>query len=138
MILLDTNIISELMKPLPSSQVITWLDQQNTTSLFITTITIAEIAYGIHVLPQSNRRSFLEDAFNKAINESFKHRILIFDAIAAHIYGKIMSHRKQLGRPLSVLDGQIAAIASANQATLATRNSHDFIECNIDLINPFH
>ena len=137
MILLDTNIISEMMKPIPNTRVIRWIDQQNVTQLFITTITIAEISYGINVLPRGNRRSILESAFNKAIKESFMHRILFFDDSAAHFYGKIMGERKKLGRPMSILDGQIAAIGRTHECAIATRNIHDFENCGLKLINPF-
>ena len=101
MIVIDTNVISELMKPSPLPSVISWIDTQDAMQLFITTITIAEISYGINVLPDGNRKRVLEDSFNKALNDAFKHRILTFDEIAAHTYGKIMGHRKLLGRPLS-------------------------------------
>lgn len=137
MILLDTNVISEMMKETPATSVIRWLDKQEVTQLFIPTITVAEISYGIHILPEGNRRYLLEDAFNRAIKEAFKHRILFFDEAAAHVYGKMMSDRKQLGRPLSILDGQIAAIAFIHGATLATRNIRDFSDCKLDLFNPF-
>jgi len=137
MILLDTNIISEMMKPIPNARVINWIDQQNVTQLFITAITIAEISYGLNVLPKGNRRSVLENAFNKAIKESFMHRILLFDDNAAHFYGKIMGERKKLGRPMSILDGQIAAIARTCESVIATRNINDFENCGLQLINPF-
>jgi toxin FitB len=137
MILIDTNIISEMMKPFPSPNVITWLDQQETTQLFISTITIAEIAYGINALPQGNRRALVDDAFNQTILSAFKHRILSFDESAAHLYGKIMGQRKESGLPLSMPDGQISAIARAHGATIATRNIRDFIDCGVDLVDPF-
>lgn len=137
MIIMDTNIISEMMKPSPSAKVINWVDQQNASGLYVTTVTIAEISYGLNVLPNGNTRTLLEEAFNKAIMEAFKHRILSFEERAAHFYGKIMGHRKELGRPLSVLDGQIAAIASAHSYVIATRNIRDFVDCGVELINPF-
>lgn len=137
MIVLDTNIISELMKKSAAIKVMTWIDRQEPTQLFVTTITIAEISYGISILPEGNRKHSLEEAFNKAIKNAFKHRILSFDESAAHMYGKVMGHRKKLGRPLSILDGQIAAIASAHGAAVATRNIRDFANCELDLINPF-
>ena len=138
MILLDTNIISEMMKNTPDANVIQWLDTQEVTELFITSITIAELSYGINSLPVGNRKQSLETAFTNTVKEAFKHRILFFSDSAALFYGKIMSHRKKLGRPLSILDGQIAAIALSQTATLATRNIRDFSDCDLDLINPFH
>jgi predicted nucleic acid-binding protein len=137
MIILDTNIISELMKTAPSRQVITWIDQQDAMTLFITSITVAEITYGLNALTASKRRDYLEDAFGSLLAEGFKHRVVVFDEPAAHIYGKLMAHRKTLGRPLSILDGQIAAISGAHQMSLATRNTRDFVDCELNIINPF-
>lgn len=138
MIILDTNIISEMMKVNPTQSVISWLNKQATATLFITTITIAEITYGLHALPAGARRKMLENAFQQTLNEGFSHRILSFDEKAAHLYGEMMGDRKALGRPLSILDGQIAAIARSQHAKLATRNSRDFIQCGVELINPFN
>lgn len=137
MIILDTNIISELMKSIPSDNVINWLDQQNVTELFFTTITIAEISYGLDLLSTGKRKTFLEESFNKSIMFSFKYRILSFDENAARNYGKIMANSKKAGRPMSVPDGQIAAIAQTNNAIVATRNIDDFEYCGIELTNPF-
>ena len=137
MIIVDTNVIFELMKPSPLNNVIAWIDQQDAVQLFITTITIAEISYGLNVLPEGNRRTLLEEAFNKAINDAFEHRTLTFDKSAAHFYGQLMGRRKELGRPLSILDGQIAAIAFAHGSVVATRNVRDFAECGLELVNPF-
>lgn len=137
MIIVDTNIISEMMKPQPSTPVLQWLDAQEITQLFTTSITLAEISYGLNVLPQGNRRALLEDAFNKAMLAAFKHRILFFDERAAHQYGKLMGLRKELGRPLSIPDGQIAAIALVHGAAVATRNTRDFADCGLELINPW-
>jgi toxin FitB len=88
-------------------------------------------------LPQGKRRIILENAFDKAILCAFQHRILFFDEPAAHFYGKIMGKRKGLGKPLSILDGQISAIAYAHELAIATRNIRDFADCEINLINPF-
>lgn len=137
MILIDTNVISEMMKPVPDKIVLEWIDCQEATELFISTITIAEISYGLTALPDGKRRESLERAFANAILESFTGRILPFDELAAYQYGKIMGHRKQLGKVLSVLDGQIAAIATVHHAKVATRNVRDFVHCGLQLINPF-
>lgn len=137
MILIDTNIISELMKLKPDVKVLHWLNQQETDQLFITTVSIAEIMYGLQSLPDGKRRYFLEIAFEKAIEEGFRDRILAFDEEAARVYGRIMAHRKKLGRPMSILDGQIAAIAFVFHCKLATRNIKDFQNCDLELINPF-
>ena len=137
MIILDTNIISEMMKPSPSRNVILWLDQQETTRLYITTITIAEIAYGLNSLPVGNRKNLLSEAFSKTILTAFENRIFSFDEPDAYLYGKIMADRKIRGRPLSVPDGQISAIARSRGCTVATRNLTDFADCGINVVNPF-
>jgi predicted nucleic acid-binding protein len=138
MIILDTNIISELMKQSPSSFVSDWIDKQEVSLLFVSSITIAELSYGICVLPEGARKNHLNNAFNTMIKEAFKHRVLFFNEAAAYYYGKLMAHRKNLGRPLSILDGQIAAITVQQGASLATRNTKDFSGCGLDLINPFN
>jgi toxin FitB len=137
MIVLDTNVISELMKSSPSSKVSEWIDQQETSQLFVTTITIAEISYGIHALPKGKKRQSIETAFHNSIRDAFEHRLLEFTEKAAHIYGKMMGERKKIGRPLSILDGQIAAITLAEKASLATRNVRDFQHYGLILMNPF-
>lgn len=137
MIILDTNIISELMKTLPAIKVEHWLSEQVVTQLFVTTTSIAEISYGINALPDSKRRTMLENSFQQTIDKAFKHRILSFDEAAAHAYGLLMSKRKKIGKPLGILDGQIAAIAITNSATVVTRNIRDFANCDLELVNPF-
>ncbi len=137
MILLDTNIISETMRPNPNSQVLNWFDQQKSADLFISVITVAEIEYGLNVLPEGKRRRQVEEFFEKAILRSFQHRILDFDFDAARFYAKIMARRKLAGRPLSIPDGQIAAIACSQGMSLVTRNEKDFADCDLEIINPF-
>lgn len=137
MIILDTNIISEMMKPSPSDNVISWLDQEEVSKLYITTITIAEISYGINALPEGNKRVLLAEAFSKTILTGFEHRIYPFDESSAYLYGKIMADRKVKGRPLSIPDGQICAIALSCDCVIATRNIRDFADCGIDIVNPF-
>ncbi len=137
MIILDTHIVSELMKQSPSTYVTTWLNEQKSSELFITSITIGEISYGLNALPKGNRRTLLENAFIDAINGAFKHRILSFDEKAAYKYGDLMAHKKSQGRALSICDGEIAAITQVYNYKIATRNIKDFLDCNIELINPF-
>jgi predicted nucleic acid-binding protein len=137
MIILDTNIVSELMKTSPTKAVLEWLDQQSIMDLFLTSITIAEISYGLSILSKGSRRHSLEEIFHKAIIETFQYRILSFDESAAHVYGKIMANRKKQGRPMSMADGQIAAIASVHRACIATRNTSDFLNCELNLVDPF-
>ncbi len=137
MIILDTNIISEVMKPAPDPMVLAWFNQQKTSSLYLTTITIAEIRYGIQALPLGKRSLLLTEGFNALLSAAFESRILIFDEAAANQYGEVMGIRKEIGRPLDSLDGQIIAIARANTSAVATRNTRDFDHCGLTLINPF-
>ncbi|HSA48460.1 MAG TPA: type II toxin-antitoxin system VapC family toxin [Candidatus Competibacteraceae bacterium] len=137
MIILDTNIVSEMMKTAPSRTVLDWLNAQDAASLYVTTITLAEIGYGLRLLPDGQRRRLLAERFDQFIARAFDQRILSFDEAAARAYGDIMGHRKELGRPISVTDGQIAAIARANGFGIATRNIKDFEDSQIALINPF-
>jgi toxin FitB len=135
--LLDTNIVSEVMRPKPSDNVLNWLNQNSNLGLFVSSITIAEICYGLRILPIGQRRQQLEMSFEQFISKGFTGRILVFDEIAARIYAEIMGSCKEKDYPMSLPDGQIAAIAKANQLILATRNISDFKCCEIKLMNPF-
>ncbi|MCY4426198.1 MAG: type II toxin-antitoxin system VapC family toxin [Halieaceae bacterium] len=137
MIILDTNVLSEFMTSPPSSAVADWLNAQDSMSLYITSISIAEIYYGLQVMPEGKRQRLLEDRFEQFIATAFASRLLNFDESAARIYGEIKAYRKKIGRPLSDFDGQIAAIARTYGFSLATRNLTDFEHCLIELINPF-
>ncbi len=137
MILLDTNIVSAVMSRTPPQEVVQWLNDQETITLFLSTITLAEIGYGLWILPRGKRRRSMERLFNKFIKEGFEGRVLDFDGQAAGIYGEIMGRRRAMGRPMSVLDGQIASIARANDLAVATRNVRDFQDSGIAVINPF-
>jgi predicted nucleic acid-binding protein len=137
MILLDTNVVSEVMKAAPAETVLEWLNQQESSALHVSTITIGEIAYGLRILPDGKRRAGLNDKFEQFIASAFAHRVLAYDEPAARVYGEIMAACKELGRPMSVPDGQIAAIARFNHLTVATRNIADFEHCGVDVLNPF-
>jgi hypothetical protein len=137
MILLDTNVVSAVMARAPDAAVVAWLDRQETLALYLSAVTVAEIRYGLHVLPDGRRRSSLEDRFAKFLAEGFSGRILPFDAEAALRYGEIMAARRGASRPMSVLDGQIAAIARAHRLAVATRNVRDFELCGLEVVDPF-
>jgi len=137
MILLDTNIVSEVMKPAPTDRVLRWLNDQETEDLYLSTITVAEIVFGIRALPDGRRRSILVDRFENFVSRGFDQRILVFDTAAAYLFGDLMGRRRELGRPMSFPDGQIAAIARSHHSALATRNVSDFDHCGIDVLNPF-
>lgn len=137
MILLDTNVISELMKASPDIQVSAWLTSQSAPDCYISAITEAELRYGIEVLPPGRRRQDLAEAMEDVLNVDFAGRILPFDSAAANAFASIAVDRRRKGRPISQLDAQIAAIAKSNGATLATRNISDFDGCGLTLVNPW-
>lgn len=137
MIVFDTNVISELMKLNRSSAVISWMSLQQPDDLFTTTVTVAEILYGIEILPKGKRRDqFLQQA-EGTLSQDFGGRILPFDERAAREYSTIASERRRRGRPIPFADAQIAAIARAYAATLATRDTDDFEGCGVRLVNPW-
>jgi hypothetical protein len=136
-IVLDTNVLSELLTPVPSLPVETWLAEQHALSVFTTAITEAEILYGLRLMPEGRRRRDLEAAILPMFQEDFAGRILPFDSDAADAYASIVTRRRNAGRPISQFDAQIAAITASKGATLATRNVSDFLETGIEIINPW-
>ena len=136
MILLDTNVISEGIRPKPDASVRTWIDAQRQEDLFLCTPVLAELFYGIERLPKGGRRNHLEQVVLR-MEATFGDRVLVFDRPASIEYGRLVGQRDRIGRATSTMDGLIAAIARANQATLATRDTHGFSDLGIDLINPF-
>lgn len=137
MILLDTNVLSEVLRPEPGARVLAWLEAQPTSALFTTTIARGGILYGVLLLPKGRRRDKLQNAILAILDEDFSGRTLPFDNAAANGYADIAAARKAKGRPISQFDAMIAAIASAHGATLATRNTRDFSDCGIDLVDPW-
>jgi hypothetical protein len=138
MIILDTNVLSELMRPKPAPQVSAWVAKQPTAELFTTSITEAEIFFGIELLIKGKRREGLLGAAEAMFAEDLGGRIVGFESDAARLFSKIAAHRRALGRPISHADAQIAAIARLRGAKLATCNVADFIDCGIDLVNPWN
>jgi predicted nucleic acid-binding protein len=136
-ILLDTNVISEIMKVSPSEIVVDWLNDQKSTELYISAVTIGEIEYGLRILPAGRRQLQLRERFERFVALAFLQRFLVYDEAAARNYGEIMGYRKEIGRPMSVQDGQIAAIAKSKGLAIATRNTSDFEDCGVELVNPF-
>lgn len=137
MILLDTNVISELMRPVPASAVEGWVGAQPAASLFISAITEAELRYGLALLPEGKRKRDLLLQLDAMLAEDFAGRILPFDSSAALTYARIASIRRQAGKPIAQADAQIAAIAAARGAAVATRNFADFDGCGITVTNPW-
>ncbi|KHK95826.1 hypothetical protein LK09_17500 [Microbacterium mangrovi] len=136
MIVLDTNVLSEFTRSVPEPRVVSWLDAQLSDDLFITSITVFEMRLGLALLPPSARKQLLEAAVSKQI-ASFGTRILPFDAEAAAACALLTAHRRALGRPIALQDAQIAAIALTHGMALATRNTQDFDETGIDLLDPW-
>ena len=137
MIILDTNVVSETMRARPHPEVIAWLDDQPTETLYVTALTEAEIMFGISILPEGRRRAGLEIAADQAFNEIFANRTLPFDSSAAQHYALVANTRRASGHPISQFDCQIAAIARSVGASVATRDVSGFAGCGINLMNPW-
>lgn len=137
MIILDTNVVSEIYRPRPSRAVIAWLDAQPRASLYLCTPVLAELRFGVELLEPSSRRDRLRDSIDRLEIEIYRDRILAFDAASAVEYGRLAASRQRAGRPIEQMDALIASIALINGATLATRNEKDFADLGIDVFNPF-
>ncbi len=137
MIILDTNVLAELMRKKPEGKVLNWVADQSAVSLFTTTITQAEIFYGLELLPKSQKRTALEDAAACMFDEDFAGRVLSFDHEAAGAYARVAAKRRMGGRPISQFDAQILGIAHSRCADIATRKVADFSDCGVKIINPW-
>jgi toxin FitB len=136
-IVLDTNVLSEILKPSPKPGVLRWLAEQEPAGVFTTSITVAEMLYGVELLTSGKRRSSLLSACKSIFDEEFAGRILPFDEEAARAYPKIAAERRAMGLPISQFDAMIAAIVRSQRAALATRNTDDFAHCGLRLIDPW-
>jgi toxin FitB len=138
MTLLDTNVVSELMRPAPEPRVVQWLDAQPAGEVWISAVTVGEIRLGIEMLPDGRRRTRLAALADAMFQEDFADRCLPYDGPAAAEYAAIVAVRTRLGRPMSVEDAQIASIARSAGLTLATRNTRDFSDIDrLPLVNPW-
>lgn len=137
MIVLDTNIVSELLRPAPAPQVEAWLAAQDGATINFTAVGEAELRHGVAILPTGRRRSALAEAIEGMLEHDFRDRILPFDRAAARAYATIAAERQAAGRPISQFDCQIAAIARSRDAAIATRNIGDFEGCGVELIDPW-
>ena len=137
MIVIDTNVLSEALKPLPSPTVLSWLATQEPTSVFTTAITQAEVLYGVELLKPGRRRTRLLAVVENLFSEDFEGQILPFDEDAARAYARIVVAREKSGRPISQFDAMIAAIAHCHRAAVATRDTSDFEGCGVQVVNPW-
>jgi len=135
--LLDTNVLSELLRAQPDPAVFAWFAAQPADSLFVSAVTQAEMLLGARLLPAGKRRRQLEQSLEAMFNEDFAARVLPFDARAADQYATLAAARRRAGRSISQFDAQIAAIASSHRMALATRNASDFEGCGLTLTNPW-
>ena len=136
MILLDTNVLFELTKPSPSARVVAWLES-NEPMLALSTVTLAELRYGVARLPDGKRKSSLL-RFWEATRDRFRGRMFAFDERAAEIYGDITADAEKRGQRLNVADAQIAATALVHRMSVATRDMSDFETAGVKVVNPWH
>jgi predicted nucleic acid-binding protein len=137
-IVLDTNVVSELARPQPAPEVVAWVDAQDSADLVITAVTAAEIRASVALLPTGRRRRQIAERMETLITETFAGYVLAFDVDSSAHYANIVATRTRAGRPISGLDAQIAAVCTQHDATLATRNTDDFDGLNLNLINPWN
>lgn len=126
-----------MMRPRPEQRVMAWLDAAASGSLFLSSVTVAEILVGIELLPEGSRRQGLANGFAELLARGFGERVLGFGLANAPAYAEVVAQRSRLGRPISQFDAQIASIARVHGMSLATRNISDFEACGIELVNPF-
>ena len=137
MIILDTNVISELMRPTADAHVLRWFSSQTAEDLHVTAVTMAEILYGTELISPSRRRNAIRVGAEKMFEAVFGDRILSFEERASRMFSQIASSRRRQGKPMSEFDAQIAAITRVHGATLATRNPYVFEGCGVRLVNPW-
>jgi predicted nucleic acid-binding protein len=137
MVILDTNVLSEALRPTPDQRVMDWLGAQSRSALFSTTLTRAELLYGVRLLPAGSRKDALLEAVLAIFATDLSGQILDFDSDAADAYAEIAASRKAAGKPISQFDAMIAGIAQSRGAVLATRNTKDFIGIDVRIINPW-
>lgn len=135
--LLDTNVVSELLRAKPDERVEAWVRTRSAADLAISAITAAEMLYGVRQMPAGRRRQTVEQAVAAALEQAFSGRILAFDARCAAAYADVMSLRRAMGRPVQIPDAQIAAIARRDGLVLVTRNVRDFDELGLTVVDPW-
>jgi predicted nucleic acid-binding protein len=138
MLVLDTNVLSVLIKDAPDELVESWLDRQADVSVWTTTITVFEIRYGLAIMPAGRRQSAMVAAFERTIDESLEGRVLPMDRVGAEQAALLMAQRRAAGRPIDLRDTMIAGIVLAQRATLVTRNVRDFSDLGLSIIDPWN
>jgi toxin FitB len=136
-IILDTNVLSALMRTAPETSVVAWLDRQPAESVWITSITVFEARLGLALLARGRRRRALETAFTRLLEDDLENRVLDFDVAAASSAASLAAERRKAGRPADMRDTQIAGIALARRATLATRNVRHFADLKVLVVDPW-
>jgi toxin FitB len=137
-IVLDTNVLSALMRTKPDTVVVEWLDRQPADSIWVTSITVFEARFGLSLLPKGRRRGSLERAFERVLTEDLASRVLNLDEIAAVTAGQLAAERQRAGRVVDLRDTLIAGIAQARRATIATRNTRHFEGLDVPVVDPWH
>lgn len=137
MIILDTNVVSEPLKPNPDTAVLRWLDRQGPATLYLTTISQAELLAGVQALPAGKRRTELQKVLNSALLSLFSNRILAFGERSAEAYAQVVTAANAAGNPIDFADAAIGAIAMEQNFTLATRNARDFKGTSVKFLNPW-
>ena len=137
MIILDTNVLSALIQQQPDPVVVNWLDAQAAEAIWISSITLFEARYGLALLPESQRKTLLQQRFEQLVQTDLANRVLVFDVRAAHVTAQLAAERKSRGRPVDMRDTFMAGIAMAQGAALATRNTRHFDDLPIPVINPW-
>ena len=138
MIVLDTNVLSALMRTNPDDIVVEWLDRQPADSVWLTSITVFEARFGLALLPKGRRRSGLERAFDRVLTEDLSSRVLALDEMAAVTAAQLAADRQRAGRIVDLRDTLIAGIAQARRATIATRNTRHFEGLDVPVVDPWH
>ena len=137
MLVIDTNVASELMRPAPNPSVAAWIAERDAAAMYLTAVSEAELRFGVAILPAGRRRTALEAAMRRWLETGFAERVLPFDSAAARAYAQIAADRREAGRPIGEADCQIAAISRARGASLVTRNIRDFEGTGVDVVDPW-
>lgn len=137
MFVLDTNVVSELIRPTPEPSVTAWVADQAASWLFLTAVNEAELRFGVEIMPDGARRDAVGAAIDALLREDFAGRILPFDSDAADAYAALAARRRSAGQPVAQADAQIAAIAIANGMAVVTRNTADFSDTSVRIVNPW-